>query len=126
MGRISQCSAIGLYRVPTASQGNNGLELGTASAIVHTAAHAVAVAGGRYSIRGADVLGVGDLMRIYAAVAPKERELIIERTKAALAAAWTRAATRDIAPTEARRRRCGPLARCGRRPSERRTAWPWR
>ena len=43
-------------------------------------------------------------MRIHAAVAQKERELIIERTKAALAAAWTRAATRDIrSPTSALR-----------------------
>ncbi len=44
-----------------------------------------------YSIRTADMPGADDLMmRIYAAMAQKERELISERTKAALAAAKTR------------------------------------
>jgi DNA invertase Pin-like site-specific DNA recombinase len=44
-----------------------------------------------YSIRAADMPGADDLMmRIYAAMAQKERELISERTKAALAAAKAR------------------------------------
>jgi DNA invertase Pin-like site-specific DNA recombinase len=44
-----------------------------------------------YSIRAADMPGADDLMmRIYAAMAQKERELISERTRAALAAAKTR------------------------------------
>ncbi|GGJ45368.1 recombinase family protein [Neoroseomonas lacus] len=43
------------------------------------------------SIRGADMPGADDLMlRIYAAMAQKERELISERTRAALAAAKAR------------------------------------
>src|SRR6185437_13014698 len=46
-----------------------------------------------YSIRTADMPGADDLMmRIYAAMAQKERELISERTKAALAAARARGA----------------------------------
>ena len=45
------------------------------------------------SIRAADMPGADDLMmRIYAAMAQKERELISERTKAALAAAKARGA----------------------------------
>jgi DNA invertase Pin-like site-specific DNA recombinase len=44
-----------------------------------------------YSIRAADMPGADDLMmRIYAAMAQKERELISERTKSALAAARAR------------------------------------
>jgi DNA invertase Pin-like site-specific DNA recombinase len=44
-----------------------------------------------YSIRTADMPGADDLMmRVYAAMAQKERELISERTKAALAAAKAR------------------------------------
>jgi DNA invertase Pin-like site-specific DNA recombinase len=44
-----------------------------------------------YSIRAADMPGADDLMmRIYAAMAQKERELISERTRAALAAARAR------------------------------------
>ncbi len=44
-----------------------------------------------YSIRAADMPGADDLMlRIYAAMAQKERELISERTKAAMAAAKAR------------------------------------
>ena len=44
-----------------------------------------------YSIRAADMLGAGDLMmRIYAAMAQEERELISERIKAALAASRAR------------------------------------
>ena len=46
-----------------------------------------------YSIRAADMPGADDLMmRVYAAMAQKERELISERTKAALAAAKARGA----------------------------------
>ena len=45
------------------------------------------------SIRAADIPGADDLMmRIYAAMAQKERELISERTKVALAAAKARGA----------------------------------
>jgi DNA invertase Pin-like site-specific DNA recombinase len=44
-----------------------------------------------YSIRAADMPGADDLMmRIYAAMAQKERELISERTRSALAAAKAR------------------------------------
>jgi DNA invertase Pin-like site-specific DNA recombinase len=44
-----------------------------------------------YAIRAADMPGADDLMmRIYAAMAQKERELISERTQAALAAAKAR------------------------------------
>jgi DNA invertase Pin-like site-specific DNA recombinase len=44
-----------------------------------------------YAIRTADMTGADDLMmRIYAAMAQKERELISERTRAALAAAKAR------------------------------------
>src|SRR4051794_23440041 len=44
-----------------------------------------------YSIRAADMPGADDLMmRVYAAMAQKERELISERTRAALAAAGAR------------------------------------
>lgn len=46
-----------------------------------------------YSVRAADMPAADDLMmRIYAAMAQKERELISERTKAALAAAKARGA----------------------------------
>jgi DNA invertase Pin-like site-specific DNA recombinase len=45
-----------------------------------------------YATRAADMPGAGDLMmRIYAAMAQKERELISERTQGALAAIKTRA-----------------------------------
>src|SRR6202166_3842037 len=46
-----------------------------------------------YSIRAADMPGADDLMmRVYAAMAQKERELISERTRAALGAAKARGA----------------------------------
>src|SRR3954454_25304513 len=46
-----------------------------------------------YSIRTADMPGADDLMmRVYAAMAQKERELISERTRAALGAAKARGA----------------------------------
>ncbi|MFC7544079.1 recombinase family protein [Siccirubricoccus deserti] len=68
-----------------------------------------------YAIRAADMPGADDLMmRIYAAMAQKERELISERTQAALAAAKARA--RRWAATGATGR---PAARTPPRP-------PWR
>jgi len=71
-----------------------------------------------YSIRAADMLGAGDLMmRIYAAMAQEERELISERTKAALAAARARgkalSGDRGIGPQWGRTAALRP--RCGRR-----------
>ena len=54
------------------------------------------------SIRAADMPGADDpMMRVYAAMAQKERELISERTRAALAASgWV--GTADIAPVRGR------------------------
>jgi DNA invertase Pin-like site-specific DNA recombinase len=67
--------AVGLFRVSTAEQGNSGRGLGAQQA----------------SVQAADMTGAHDLMmRIYAAMAQKEQELISERTKAALAAARAR------------------------------------
>jgi len=59
-----------------------------------------------YAIRAADMPGADDLMmRLYAAMAQKERELISERTRLALAAARARGAQlggdRGYRPTEA-------------------------
>ncbi len=52
-----------------------------------------------YSIRAADMPGADDLMmRVYAAMAQKERELISERTRAALAAAKARGAVGGRGP----------------------------
>src|SRR4051794_15399394 len=62
-----------------------------------------------YSIRAADMPGADDLMlRIYAAMAQKERELISERTKAALAAA--RARGKALGGDRGYRPTCGPDA----------------
>ena len=82
------------------------------------------------SIRAADMPGADDLMmRVYAAMAQKERELISERTRAALAAAKARercwAATAGIGRRQART----PLRRPWRgekRRSGRRIGWRWR
>ena len=63
-----------------------------------------------YSIRAADMPGADDLMmRIYAAMAQKERELISERTRAALAAAKARGAV--LGGDRGYRPRGGPSAR---------------
>jgi len=69
-----------------------------------------------YSIRAADMPGADDLMmRIYAAMAQKERELISERTKAALAAARARGKAlggdRGYRPTTGPDARAAALAR---------------
>lgn len=61
------------------------------------------------SIRAADMPGADDLMmRIYAAMAQKERELISERTRAALAAAKARGAV--LGGDRGYRPPCGPDA----------------
>ena len=61
------------------------------------------------SIRAADMPGADDLMlRIYAAMAQKERELISERTKAALAAAKARG--KVLGGDRGYRPSCGPDA----------------
>lgn len=69
-----------------------------------------------YSIRAANTPGANDLMmRIYAAMAQKERELISERTKAALAAARGRGKAlggdRRYCPTTGPDARAAALAR---------------
>src|SRR5689334_22215980 len=67
-----------------------------------------------YSIRAADMPGADDLMmRIYAAMAQKERELISERTKAALVAA--RARGRALGGDRGYRPAAGPDARAAAR-----------
>jgi DNA invertase Pin-like site-specific DNA recombinase len=70
-----------------------------------------------YSIRAADMPGADDLMmRIYAAMAQKERELISERSKAALAAAKARGRVlggdRGYRPPEGPDSSAAALARC--------------
>ncbi len=83
-----------------------------------------------YSIRAADMPGADDLMmRVYAAMAQKERELISERTRAALAAAKARG--RRWAGIEGIGRRWRPMrvaaaAARRRRLSGRRTGCRWR
>jgi DNA invertase Pin-like site-specific DNA recombinase len=65
-------------------------------------------------IRAADIPGADDLMmRIYAAMAQKERELISERTKAALAAAKARGA--HLGDGRGYRPAAGPDAAAGAR-----------
>ncbi len=69
-----------------------------------------------YSVRAADMPGADDLMmRVYAAMAQKERELISERTRAALAAAKARGAVlggdRGYRPTAAPCARAAAVAR---------------
>ena len=70
------------------------------------------------SIRAADMPGADDLMmRVYAAMAQKERELISERTKAALAAANARGKAlggdRGYRPAQGPRGCCGSGAAGG-------------
>ncbi len=84
-----------------------------------------------YAIRAADMPGADDLMvRIYAAMAQKERELIGERTRAALAAAKARGRAlggdRGYRPAAPARTRPPQAWRAGRRRSGRRTGWRWR
>ena len=72
-----------------------------------------------YSIRAADMPGADDLMmRIYAAMAQKERELISERTRAALAAAKARG--RALGGDRGWRPPSLPLPKLRRRHGERR------
>lgn len=83
-----------------------------------------------HQIRAADMPGADDLMmRVYAAMAQKERELISERTRAALRAprhvgrcwAATGATARPRAQTLWQRPWRDAWRRIGRR-----TGWPWR
>ena len=82
-------------------------------------------------IRAADMPGADDLMmRIYAAMAQKERELISERTRAALAAAKARGTVLggDRGATGGPRVALTPPLRpvcAGRRRGARGTAWRW-
>jgi DNA invertase Pin-like site-specific DNA recombinase len=105
--------AVGLYRVSTAEQGNSGLGLEAQQASVRAFAAAQGwtlvaelsdIAGQAVDMPAADDL----MMRIYAAMAQKERELISERTRAALAAA--RARGRALGGDRGYRPTCGPDA----------------
>ena len=117
MIRPTERYAVGLYRVSTAEQGHSGLGLEAQQASVRAFVAAQGwtlvaefsdIASGKDDRRpgfqaaltrcrqlgavlAADMPGADDLMmRIYAAMAQKERELISERTKAALSAAKAR------------------------------------
>jgi DNA invertase Pin-like site-specific DNA recombinase len=84
-----------------------------------------------YSIRAADMPGADDLMmRIYAAMAQKERELISERTRAALGAAKARGAAlggdRGYRPSARGLTVARPRCRGVWRLSGRRTGCSWR
>ena len=83
-----------------------------------------------YSVRAADMPGADDLMmRVYAATAQKVRELISERTRAALAAAKARGACWAGIAVTGRQRRPVRLRRPSsvrRWPTRRRTGSGWR
>ena len=84
-----------------------------------------------YSIRAADMPGADDLMmRIYAAMAQKERELISERTKAALAAARARGKAlggdRGYRPSPQGLTPALPPWRGGYGPNGRGIGWRWK
>jgi hypothetical protein len=82
------------------------------------------------AIRAADMPGADELMlRIYAAMAQKERELISARTRAALAAAKARGAVLGGSRADGQckgRTPVVPARRVVRRPSGRHTNWRWR
>ena len=86
--------------------------------------------GESYQIRMADMPGADDLMmRIYAAMAQKERELISERTKAALRAAKARGRRWAATGATGRQRALAPQQQPWRgawRLSGLCTDWPWR
>jgi hypothetical protein len=92
--------------------------------------HAAGTLEDGYSIRAADMPGADDLMmRVYAAMAQKERELISERTKAALGAAKARGAAWVATEATGRPRvltRARPQWPAVSRRSGRRTGCCWR